>query len=112
MFVETPLGSKRKDRGPLSRRLLVRTVIDPYGPRAMHTCPSPCQGGLGFGNERRIWSGFGYAIGLARDPLNLAAWRMIYARGQMLVTESLSPCLLVDLYPGITRLVGCETAGD
>jgi hypothetical protein len=27
--------------------------------------PSLCQGRLGFGSERRIWSGFEYAMGLA-----------------------------------------------
>ena len=59
-----PRGSKRLDRGPLSKRHLVNAVVAHCGPRAMHTYP--CQGGLGYGSERRIWSGFEYAMGFVR----------------------------------------------
>src|ERR1017187_6041904 len=58
--------------GPLSRHHLVNAVVAHSDPRAMHTCASPCPGGLGFGSERRIWSGFEYAIGLA--------WGVAYVR--------------------------------
>jgi hypothetical protein len=43
-----PLGSKRLDMGPLSKRLLVNTVIDHSGPRAIDTFPSPLPGRVGF----------------------------------------------------------------
>jgi hypothetical protein len=49
MFVENRVGSKRKERGPLSKRLLVRRVIARSGPRAMHTYPSPLPG------RNRFW---------------------------------------------------------
>src|ERR1035441_7327059 len=40
MFQEDPpLGSKRLDMGPLSKRLQVNTVVDRFGPRAIHTFP-------------------------------------------------------------------------
>ena len=51
---DPPLGSKRLDRGPLSRRLLVNRAIDRSGPRAMHTYSSPCQGGWVLGVKGRF----------------------------------------------------------
>jgi hypothetical protein len=73
---DPPLGSKRLDRGPLSRRLLVNRAIDRSGPRAMHTYSSPCQGGWVLGVKGRFGQVLNTRWASRGDLPNTAVGRM------------------------------------
>jgi len=73
MFVETPPGLETFGQGPYPDVSWCAGLLTLPALARDTLTPPLCQGGLGFMRERRIWSGFGYRIGLARG-LALRRW--------------------------------------